>query len=87
MTKLALAASLAVLVGSVTVSQAQSYSAPAGESAVTEPGGMEGRDGRANVLEGIRYGDAVGVPPQAADGYVGERRTRRREDRRLGDGD
>ena len=83
MTKLALVASLATLLGSTAIAQAQSYSAPAGEPSVTEPGGTEGRDGRANVLEGIRDGEAVGVPPRATEEYIGERRLRRREDRRL----
>lgn len=82
MTKLALTAALTVVLGSTTIAQAQSYSAPAGEPAVTEPGGTEGRDGRANVLEGIRDGEAVGVPPRVADEYTGEHRSRRREDRR-----
>ena len=87
MTKLALVASLATLLGGTTIAQAQSCSAPAGEPAVTEPSGTESRDGRANVLEGIRDGEAVGVPPRATEEYIGERRLRRRENRRLEDED
>jgi len=87
MAKLTLVASFAVLLGGTTLAPAQSFIAPGGEPAVTEPGGTEGRDGRRNVIEGIEDGEAVGVPPRAAEGYEDERRVRRRRDRRPDDED
>ncbi|MCJ2055721.1 hypothetical protein MKL09_04030 [Methylobacterium sp. J-048] len=78
MAKLTLVASFAILLGGTTLAPAQSFIAPGGEPAVVEPGGTEGRDGRRNVIEGIEDGEAVGVPPRAADGFEGERRVRSR---------
>lgn len=78
MAKFSLVASLAVLLGGTTLAPAQSFIAPGGEPPVTVPGGTEGRDGRQNVIEGIEEGEAVSVPPRAADGFEGERRVRSR---------
>ena len=87
MAKLTPVAFLFVLLGGMTLAEAQSFIAPGGEPAVTEPGGTEGRDGRRNVIEGIEDGEAVGVPPGAAEGYLDERRVRRRRSQRPEDED
>ena len=43
--------------------RAQTVLVPSGDSAVTQPGGTEGRAARRNIREAIRNGDVVGVPP------------------------
>lgn len=43
-------------------SRAQTVLAPSGDSAVTQPGGTEGRAARRNLREAIRDGDVVGAP-------------------------
>lgn len=67
MAKPTLAASFAALLSGTALGQAQSYIAPSGAAAVTQPGGTEGRAGPRNVIEGIKNGLAFGVPPRAAD--------------------
>ncbi|GJE13742.1 hypothetical protein FOHLNKBM_4806 [Methylobacterium longum] len=43
--------------------QAQTVLAPSGDSAVTQPGGTEGRAAQRNLREAIRNGDVVGAVP------------------------
>ncbi|MDF2600179.1 MAG: hypothetical protein K0Q54_3002 [Methylobacterium brachiatum] len=42
--------------------QAQTVLVPSGDSAITQPGGTEGRGARHNIREAVRNGDVVGVP-------------------------
>lgn len=61
MHRIGLAAFAAIISFSGTA-VAQTTSGDAGDPAVTEPGGTMGRDGAANIREGIRDREAVGVP-------------------------
>jgi hypothetical protein len=45
--------------------EAQTVLAPSGDSAVTQPGGTEGRAAQHNIHEAIRNGDVVGAMPGA----------------------
>ena len=58
----AVALLMITLTGGWNVALAQSYEAPGGDTAVTEPGGTEGRDANRNIREGIRDGELVGTP-------------------------
>ncbi|SFL37330.1 hypothetical protein [Methylobacterium pseudosasicola] len=53
----------ALLIALAAAAQAQTVLVPSGDSAVTQPGGTEGRAARRNIREAIRNGDVVGVPP------------------------
>ncbi|MCJ2059615.1 hypothetical protein MKL09_24125 [Methylobacterium sp. J-048] len=52
-----------LLIALAGAAQAQTVLVPSGDSAVTQPGGTEGRAARRNIREAIRNGDVVGVPP------------------------
>ena len=77
----ALAIALGALIASGNAIQAQSYEAPGGDTAVTEPGGTEGRDARRNIREGIEDGERVGAPRR--EGVEGLRRGEEPEPRRA----
>lgn len=64
----------ALLIGLAGAAQAQTVLAPSGDSAVTQPGGTQGRAARRNIREAVRNGDVVGVPPGARRADVGPRR-------------
>ncbi|MCJ2095285.1 hypothetical protein MKK67_22670 [Methylobacterium sp. J-072] len=66
----------ALLIGLAGAAQAQTVLVPSGDSAVTQPGGTEGRAARRNIREAIRNGDVVGVPPGTRTSEV-ERRLHR----------
>lgn len=61
-------AAAALLIMSAVPAQAQTVLAPSGDSAITQPGGAQGRAGRRNVGEAFRDGDVVVTrPPPAPD--------------------
>ena len=55
----------ALSIGLADAAQAQTVLVPSGDSAITQPGGTEGRGARHNIREAVRNGDVVGVPPGA----------------------
>ncbi|SDN27173.1 hypothetical protein SAMN05216360_10729 [Methylobacterium phyllostachyos] len=52
----------ALSIGLAGGAQAQTVLVPSGDSAITQPGGTEGRGARRNIREAVRNGDVVGVP-------------------------
>ncbi|MCJ2063564.1 hypothetical protein MKK63_12695 [Methylobacterium sp. J-088] len=59
-------AAAALLIMSAASAQAQTVLAPSGDSAITQPGGAQGRAGRRNVEEAFRNGDVVVARPLPA---------------------
>ena len=55
-----------LLIMSAVPSRAQTVLAPSGDSAITQPGGAQGRAARRNVEEAFRNGDVVGTHPLPA---------------------
>lgn len=66
-----------LLIGLAGSAQAQTVLAPSGDSAVTQPGGTQGRGARHNLRQAVRDGDVVGVPPGARGVDLGTRPLRR----------
>ena len=60
----------ALPIGLAGAAQAQTVLVPSGDSAITQPGGTEGRGARHNIREAVRNGDVVGVPPGARESDV-----------------
>ena len=75
--------SLAALVAAAAShpASAQTVLAPSGDSAVTQPGGTEGRSARRNIQEAFRNGDVVGHPSRPVNLGMQRDRSRHRAPR------
>ncbi|WP_457105397.1 hypothetical protein [Methylobacterium sp. P5_C11] len=59
----------------------QTVLAPSGDSAVTQPGGTQGRSARRNIQEAFRNGDVIGHPSRPVNLGMQRDRSRHRAPR------